>query len=431
MIRTYLLKLLRHVYVKPLWAFLASMLFNIGGVPAAAWLTLRSIDYGRLRKEQNTVLCISRDYFSKDISELRKRSSLNYISIQGGYTRLQGMFFPKDMQIQTYYQRLEGPEYDLAIQRATDFAHRIIAGVSKRTKVDAILSANFDYWQDAGFKHASKALGIPFLVLSREHITAPNVFDTFVSRQVKAGYKFQGNGIAVAGRTTYDAIKSVPRIIGADDVWITGFPRLDMWREIDTSIPLNERPYITLITYTKNYHADENFIDVVTWFARLAAADSSRQVEFVVKLKNYDDQLEVFNILQNEDTSHLRFTYERSLPELLTKSRLVIGFNSLAVVEAVLARATLVTPIWGVKSNDLKNTMYDLGNAEVKKIINMAESTEDIRRQVEKAISNRHQMISERQALEFANHYFYILGESTASERVEEFILNYVVKRAS
>lgn len=428
MIKIYLLKVLRHVYVKPLWTFFAYTIVTIGGIPAAAWLTLRSVDYGKIQKEQKTVLCIARDYFSKDILELRKRSELNYISIQGGYTRLQGMFFPKQMQIQTYYQGLKGPQYDLAIHRSTEYANRIIAGVSNRLKVNAILSANFDYWQDVGFKRASKALGIPFLVLSREHITAPNVFDTFVRRHMKANYKFLGAGIAVAGRNTYDAINSVPQIIDTDDVWITGLPRLDIWREIDTSIPLNERQYITLITYTKNYQADENFVEVVTLFSRLATAYPTSRVNFVVKLKNYDDQLDVFHILRNEDTSNLQFTYDRPLPDLLTKSRLVIGFNSLAVIEAVLARATLVTPIWGVKDNDLKNTMYDLASEDVRTIINMVKSTDDIQRQVEKSISNRHTMISKQQAFQFANDFFYITDESTASKRVEEFILNYVIK---
>ncbi len=420
-----LIKLVRHKHIGKIWRIISKILINIGGVRLASYLTYLGIEWGNINKLNPTVLCISRDYFSKDIAELRKRTDINYPSILGGYSRFQKYWFPKKMLIQTFYQNYKGNDKDVAINKSIKYARYILEKVNKVQKVDAIMSANFDYWQDIGFKHVCKKLGIPFLVLSREHVTIPASFELVTKWYKESSYKFNGTAIAVGGDSTAKIFDKCS-ILNKSDVWVTGLPRLDIWNEIKTDISLKKRPYITLLTFTEGYLADNSFKEIVKLFA--IESLKYNNIEFIVKCKNYDDKIAVLKILEHNDTSKLSFVYDIPLYDILPKSRLVINYNSLAIVEAVIARCKVVVPHWGECKQVEKNMMCNPNDPLIKDIISFVNKPEEFSNMIRESFEGKHQILDDKSINNFVNKYFYVPQESTISKKVEEFIKFYIKK---
>jgi len=420
------IELLRKQYVRNIWKRVSKILITIGGVRLASYLTYLGIEWGKINKDNPTVLCISRDYFSKDIIELRKRTNINYPCILGGYARFQEYWFPKEMQIQTFYQKYAGPEKDKAISKSIKYARNIIQRANKVKKIDAVMSANFDYWQDIGFKYVCKELNIPFLVLSREHVTIPASFEIVTDWYKESNYQFHGTAIAVAGPSTAKLFEECP-ILDQSNVWVTGLPRLDMWKEIKTDIELTKRPYITLLTFTEGYFVDEFFKELVKLFAAESLKYSNQSIEFIVKCKNYDDKIAVLKILENHNISKLTFIYDTPLYDVLPKSRLVINYNSLSIVEAVIAKAKVAIPDWGECRRQDKYAMCTPDDPIIQKAVSFMKNAEDFRDIIQKSIEGKNDMLTSDVINDFANKYFYIPKDSiTISQKVEEFIKFYI-----
>ena len=418
--------LLRKRHIKNIWKFASRIFIAIGGVRLASYLTYLGIEWGKVNKDNPTVLCISRDYFSKDITELRKRTNINYPSILGGYVRFQEYWFPKKMQIQTFYQKYDGPGKDEAISKSIKYARYIIKRANKVKKIDAVMSANFDYWQDIGFKHVCKELNIPFLVLSREHVTIPASSEVVTGWYKESEYKFYGTAIAVAGDSTAKLFEECP-ILDKSDVWVTGLPRLDMWKEVETNVELAKRPYITLLTFTEGYFVDEFFQELVKLFAEASLRYSNSSIEFIVKCKNYDDKLAVLKILENHNISKLTFVYDTPLYEILPKSRLVINYNSLSIVEAVIAKAKVAIPDWGQCRRQDKFAMCSPDDPIVQKAVSFLKNADDFYAIIQESIEEKNDMLTNEIINDFANKYFYIPQDSsTISQKVEEFIKFYI-----
>lgn len=420
------ISLLRNHYVRNIWKYISKTLIAVGGVRLASYLTYLGIEWGKINKANPTVLCISRDYFSKDITELRKRTNINYPSILGGYARFQEYWFPKEMQIQTFYQKYDGPGKDKAIRKSMEYARNIIKRANKVKKIDAVMSANFDYWQDIGFKNVCKELNIPFLVLSREHVTIPASFEVVTDWYKESNYKFYGTAIAVAGNSTAKLFEECP-ILNKSDIWVTGLPRLDIWKEVKVDAELTKRPYITLLTFTEGYYVDEFFKELVQLFAQESLRYSKSSIEFIVKCKNYDDKIAVLKILKGYDISKLSFVYDAPLYDILPKSRLVINYNSLSIVEAVIAKAKVAIPDWGQCRQQDKFAMCIPNDPIVQKAVSFIKNPEDFRAIIQESIEGKSHMLTNDIINDFANKYFYIPQDSwTISQKVEEFIKFYI-----
>lgn len=417
---------LRTKAVKSVWEKVAAAAIRMFGPRFAAHLTYLGIDWGPYNPDYPNVLCISRFFFEKDIEQMKHRTRLNFISILGGFVRFQLPWFPPKMQIQTFYQGYVGPGRDRALTLSTQYAQHLLKLVERKRKVAAVLSANFDYWQDLGFKRACMENGIPFLVLSREHLTIPAEYQKVLNWYKESQYVFEGQGIAVAGSETKRAIEEVGHVIKAEDVVITGFPRMDIWKDVDTSRPMPQRPYVTLVTYTHNYYADENFKEVARAFVRIADRLRDRGVEFLIKCKDYDDQCQVEDILHGLNLQAVTLTHSQGLFDIFPKSRLVIGFNSLALVEAVIARAPLLSPYWGDCRKEAANLMYNPSDPAIGACMLLPESLVEFEEQITAAVDLKYSLLEPEQVHKFINKFFYFPKSGTCSAEVEKFIKRYV-----
>lgn len=420
-----LVSIFRHGLFSRLWPTCASILIKCFGPRLAAYLTYLSIDWGAMDKDF-TVLCLGRESFVKDIRELRARTEVNYPLVLGGFTRFQMAWTPAAMQVQTFYQNYSGLDGQLALAKSTQYAMFLILMACRRKKIHALLSANFDYWQDAGFKKACRELGIPFLVLSREHPVIPAVCDVVVDWYQRAQYHFEGNAIAVAGVSTRSVLERVGHICDANRIVLTGLPRFDAWLDVDSDRSPDQRSLITLLTFTEGYYADDTFREVLEVFCGAATHHKNESVKFLVKTKDIDDTVIVRGLIRKLNCSAVECTHERQLYEVLPNSRLVINYNSLSLVEAALANASITIPAWGQCQERGPEAMYSSDNAAVSSLVSFAHSPEALREAITKSLTSEYFAYDTEKRMAFVNQFVYLPPQGSCSQEFERFLHTYI-----
>ena len=397
---------------------------RLGGPRVAAYLSYLSIDWGAMTRER-TVLCLSRESFVKDVVELRKRSSFNYPMVMGGFTRFQMAWTPTAMQIQTFYQR-QMADNPRALRQSTAYARHLVRLVGRKQRVDAILSANFDYWQDNGFKQVAKELSIPFLVLSREHPVVPKVCAEVIRWYRESGYRFEGTAMAVAGKSTRDVTLAVGTVCRPDQITITGLPRYDAWQDVDTSLPVAERPLVTLLTFTEGYYADQTFKEVLKLFCEAAVLYGRGGLDFLVKTKYVNDSVAVRRIMTEMGAGGVRCGHEPNLFDVLPKSRLVINYNSLSLVEAVMARASSVIPAWGECMDRGDEVMYPADREVISRVVGFARSPAELLAMIEASVRGQTPPIPATYVREFLDEYIHVPDNGSYSAEFERFLTAYI-----
>jgi len=417
---------IRYGFLAKIWPSLSIFLVKLGGPKFAAYLTYLSINWGEL-KSTTTVLCLYRESFIKDIHELRIRGRFNYPIIMGGFTRFQMLWTLPEEQVQTFYQSVSSKSAKNNELR-NQYVSYLMKLINKKIKINAILSANFDYWQDTPFKLYSKSNDIPFFVLSREHPIVPKVCSYVIDRYKNSGFKFDGTAIAVAGKSTQDVIEKSSVVDSSEIVKITGLPRYDAWKDLDVMIEAKDRQFITLLSFTEGYYADNTFIDVLKLFVNLANLHSLSKTQFLVKTKDARDTENIKSIVKfnNLNVNNLIITHEYDLFVVLPLSKLVINYNSLSLVEAAMARAPIAIPAWGECKSKGDIVMYPEDNADISKVVKFAKKPEDLSDYIEKAINGELQLLVQEDVDCMVQSYIYISNnENGNSYELEKFFIKF------
>lgn len=398
-------------------------IINIIGPKLCAYLTYCFIEPGELKVGKKNILCLYRESFIKDIKALRRYGDFNYIVVTAGFTRFQKAWLPEKLVEQTFYQS-NIDKYPVATEKSQRYAETLFRLIDRKYNVHGLLTGNFDYWQDHYFKIIAKNNKIPFLVLSREHPIVPKVCEIVKARYVDAKYRFLGDAIAVAGRSTFDVIKQSDTICSEEKIRITGLPRYDDWKAIVKDKPLCERQYITLLTFTSGYFADDTFKEVLKFFFDLSGEFVGNGVQFVVKTKDRFDTQKVKKILRNvKNSGRVIVTDKYNLFELLPNSKLIIGYNSLSLVEGLMSGARIAIPNWGQCLNTGPTAMYPKDNSLVNNLIEFPETYDEVKQVIESVVSSTSAPLNEVGAGHLIQQYIYIPTYKTSTSELESLFL--------
>lgn len=376
------------------------------------------IEIPEFNAERPVVLCLAGLHFVRDVKELQKRSTrYSWVYLQG-LEMAQKPFVPKRLQAQSIYVNESGPDVDLAWQQAKILSLKVLADIRARgAKLVAVLAANWDYWWEEGMRMACAEVGLPFLVLMREHL---------LGDQLKLCQEYYGplkripnpTAVACAGYQTRDILTALG-LFPASKIRITGWPRMDIWRS--PVPPAYDRP-VLLMSYFKMYGADNHFIEMMHSFSRMS--EQFPHIPFVVKAKNPPDResLEQFSRKrglkpQVVDTENLAI--------LLCNARAVIGFSSATLYEALLAPTRILCPVWGETDQDPAIVTPSPADPIVRPHMEFLTSEDALWRAVaESAISNP---ITPDMALRRAAfaEYFAFAENETAVQRVEDFVAEF------
>lgn len=404
----------------------------IEGPEAAGANLAQKIDWRTAMPGRITVLCLERSQFIKDIEELRRLTDLNWITLNAVKLKdRQEQWVPEADRQQGYFSAwLEEPKRARMRQALETFAVALLQEAQRRMPVDAIVSANIDYWQDEAMKLACRRLGIPFLVLCRENYTIPWTVPWHHDYLKKARFRFGGDGLAVFSQATKDAF--TPSFESPDDIWVTGAPRYDRWLSMAPR-PEADKTYISLVTFSDpGYMAANTFLEVAAIFdrvAREAPADSG--LTWLVKCKKRGDRDEVLDRIGVRQETPLQFEYQTPLFELYPRSRVVVGYNSLALIEAMLTDAPVVVPCWGETRTIRTNLLLDYNDPLTRRVVTFADTPEQFVDLLRRAMRGEKLMTGspeDRRAL-FRTHLHDPSqpgATGSASVATESFIRHYV-----
>jgi hypothetical protein len=410
-------------------AFLARLTLDsgTGRMERAAKELAQCIDWANWKPGRPTILCLRRATFSKDLSEMQSRTDLNLITLRATLVkRVQEKWIPREWRIQTYFSNFLDNEL-LAFRPGLErFGKAFLRAVAKIHPIDAVLVANSDYWQDEALRRSCRILGIPFLVLCRENYTIRQDQANVLNHYRKANFRYTGDGIAVYSQLSKEVMQRM-NAFPDGAIWVTGAPRFDRWRDVQP-LPPERRDCVTLLSYAYPiYEATENFHDVATIFCELA--DQYRSLRFVLKLKKNNEISDALALCPRLAGSRVECVADWPLFDLLPRSRAIIGCNSLAVAEGLLARAPVVVPAWHDALANPDTCLYHHSVPAHAKCIYFPRSAQEFRillEQAAAAILLERGTLEERRAC-FSEHILYS-PDASASELVERFIRHYIAR---
>lgn len=377
-----------------------------------------------------SVVCMIRDGFDHDVTELRARTKrYNWLRLPAvtWHNFVVALGMPPILMRQFGSFDYRAPEFDADWEKAENFCVGLLQLLQREVGVAAFMAANFDYGLDEGVRRACAKLPIPFLTLNRE-IPLFQFQSNFTNDHYR-GYVGRPlvDAVAVGGKLARDELVDW-KILDSNQVHITGFPRLDSRVDFLHAPPPAERNTILLFTYRDpDYLAGNNFNEALAGFA--AAAERHPHINFVVKCKHKNDGNDVRDLLRSTPSHRLQVSHEPAT-KFLGAARAVMGFNSLSIVESLVSNAEVLVPQWGDTRTSQENQIYWREDPLHRRNITFLDSREDLDNALDRIARGETSEpfdMSERIAL--VQNFVHFDPERRASEAVEDFVDHYVKRR--
>jgi hypothetical protein len=350
-----------------------------GGIERSARRLAAKIDWSGWRPGRPTVLCLDRALFRADVEELKKRTDYNWVKVRAtAVKKHQEPWVAEPLRLQTYFTNWLETRCAHLKPGIEAFGAAFLEAASRVHPVDAVMSGNMDYWQDDAIKLGCKKLGIPFLVLSRENYTKKVDADIMFARFGDAKFKYGGTGVAVFAPETKHVMDD-SGCFAPNSVFVTGAPRFDNWLEIG-DVPESERVYMTLLSYADPvYMAQQNFAETLRLFAEAAKSARDPALKWRIKVKKPSEVEHVVAAMPEIQSYPLEIVWDFPLTQLYPRSRIIIGYNTLAAAEGLLTETPVVIPCWGDARRNAEETLIKFDDPEDAKVAYFPESAEEMK----------------------------------------------------
>ncbi len=259
--------------------------------------------------------------------------------------------------------------------------------------IDAVISANFGYYAQREFGAALREAGTPFVVLHKENVKSPGRVKYWDAIYRTRG-AFEGSKILVYNATERD-LQAETGVASPEQIVVTGMPRLDRvhrWRRAHASTHEGENPpqllffsfwrkeKLTAIervteARTRIDAAEGEWADLAwtglcegTHQAVVELARQNPHARIVIKTKalgpRIDDIWEVLRQSGEELPPNLTVISGGDPFPLIKKSRVVIGFNTTALLEALAAGKPVIVPQFAEADDArMRPLVIDVGGA--------------------------------------------------------------------
>ena len=391
-------------------------------------LTKKCNNPGSQRKYK--VLCLSKSVFNDDVNALAKKSKeIEYLL----FPRLHLLaifrqYFEYNDEVYTNYHLDE--MYNSRRELLQKRYMRLLAGLKKLLKFDAILSGNFVYLSQQEFAFAARNLGIPFIVLYKEGMAPVESFEPFI----KTYYNkvFTGDRILFYNENIKDALikASVP---GLEDSIsrVVGIPRLDLLKSIK---PESDAKMITLFSFFQKDKISSLFKDFVDVELLERRSDefhlnviefAKRHPEFKIVIKTKAGQTYVDYVHDligryevDLNIPNLIITNSLNVHSLIKRSVLVLGYMSTTLLESLYLGVRIASPDFSDMSREI---VFDYFTKN-KELVSYINCYDDLERAVQDAV--RYQGYPPNSS-KFLEEFCY-KTDGRSCERVEKEILEVI-----
>jgi len=275
--------------------------------------------------------------------------------------------------------------------------------------VDAVLTGNFAYFTEREFGTVVEATGTPFIALHKENVRPPRrIKEYWFTLYKERRGKFTGRKILVYNDIERE-LEIATGIVKPKNVVVTGMPRLDWlhrWRRehagpVNGSGPpkvlffaFSRYDKLTAIERKPSAGLDGNVEDMEGDWGKLSwgkfAEDTHRAIcelarvrpDFEVFIKSKGKRRVLTDIqkmladMEEPQPPNLKFVVGGIPFDLITESRVVVGFNTTGLLEAIAAGKPVIVPRFGeALEESMQDLIIDLGDA-----VHYANSPEDLGR---------------------------------------------------
>ena len=304
---------------------------------------------------------------------------------------------------------------------ATKRAYRafLTATWSRYTKlmpIDVALTGNFSYCAEREFAAVLETAGTPFVAIHKENVRPPKRVEYWRFLYKERRGPFTGRKVLV-----YNDIERQLQIASGtadpDRIAITGMPRLDRihrWRQENAGPSgARTRPQVLFFAFARhdkltaiqrkpsagiagNMEEMEGDWGKLSWnelgegahHAMVELARRRPDITVVVKTKGQrrkkDDILLMLRSAADTLPPNLKVVTGGDPFKLMAESRVVVGFNTTGLLEAVAAGKPVIVPWFGeAQDGAMREHIIDLGQA-----VTYALSPEELIRQVSECIEN-------------------------------------------
>ncbi|QYO77774.1 hypothetical protein [Devosia salina] len=373
--------------------------------------------------KKTAVLVLDRLYFEKDVDVLRRYGRMHYVTLHTHVLSVtQEAWLPEAAQIQVDYVLAEGPAAEAAWETCEDYAQKILDIARQRFGVKAVLASNVDYWQHEGFRRACAASDIPFLVLNQELQTVPAVYQLSLDMYARTTFRFNGTACAVFGQATADMLVE-SQVCAPHQVALTGAPRLDPWlmETLDAGV---EQDSVVLLAFDgEQYFAPNCYIEALLAFAEASLRHPN--LRFVLKAKDAEDAARSLAHLEGKD-HRLVITHVEPLTALFPRSRLIIGYISIAVIEALLSRPVVAVPYWNDARKPAHEMNLDPDDALTQQHVTFLDSPDALLAAIEEVSRAPVGPGSMASRADLVYRFFHRPGEGGATAETEKFIDRHI-----
>ena len=303
-----------------------------------------------------TVLCMGRSIFINDVKALASFSGrLKYVVIHRRYWKTIFYYCLDDdekslIEEANYHQ----PNFcEKGKKKYFDYLGKLLPVLQTKLGFAAVLSGNFGYVEQQELAAVCEKNNIPFIVLHKE---AMDAYGGDARRYQTL--KFIGTKLLLYNEKIKEILLAlnVPGIL-AEKVGVVGMPRADFYFARTIRKPKDgqivffsfypEDKLLSLISdKTQHRLAQVQYAD----FHKLVMNFAKRhpEVKLIIKTKSSHHFVQyVEGIIKenlSEDLKNLVLTNSGDSFELILDSQIVIGFNSTALIEAVIAGRPIICP---------------------------------------------------------------------------------------
>lgn len=370
------------------------------------------------------VFVISGAAFTKDIGELIKKKSLNFIIMNQKWSSI--IFLTHLAKYPHFFNHFFGAQekqfsnLDIAVTKSVQLFESFLDKVEENVGyISSVLHPTFNQGGAKLINEYAKKKNKKVFCFHYEHGTIPMAnrmgLDCYTHYKCKSP-----GGLLLIWHQSMKEMLLNSCFAFSKDIVISGAPRLNRWYDI-VNRPANEKKYITLLSFPgDDYYAPLTYIDISLIFREMAG--KYKDYNFVIKCKDSWHISQTLRILNN-DIGNLTLSADIDMVDLLSQSKVVIGFNSLSFLEALLSQSHLILPYWGDSKHDPYLLQVDPQDPEAQEIIDVSYSREHFAELLERRMNEQVYQGDMQKRIAYLNKYIYFDENNKSVDIFEKVLL--------
>jgi hypothetical protein len=297
------------------------------------------------------------------------------------------------------YYLTADPQIEATKRAYRDFLAKVWCHFSALMPVDVVLTGNFGYCAEREFAAVVETAGTPFVALHKENVRPPKRIAYWHRLYKERRGPFAGRRVLVYNDIERE-LEIASKVAAPEKIVVTGMPRLDRihrWRRNNVGASKDRTmPQVLFFAFARHEKltgiqrkpaagiaGNIELIEGEDWGklswkelgeeshrAMVELARRRPDISVIVKTKGQrrkkDDILAMLQFAADNMPANLKIVAGGDPFELMAESRVVIGFNTTGLLEAIAAGKPVIVPWFGeAQDSAMSDHIIDLGDAVI------------------------------------------------------------------